>query len=205
MYFFLIFFYTAAENFPPKKPFQKRYGTNVNVELNALVCLDFVVQLFRLLRSHRRCRELFALASIARQIREVEEAREEDEVAGVHGDGELDVGRRDVAGGVTGLLKEAMRPDVDGTADDHLRQLQGCDDHRDEAGRAELQRTEGVVGVHQRVHAVVHDHEPAGRGGVLGVGEPRVHEDGDVVVPVEEDQRLFAQHDEDGVAELGKL
>lgn len=141
---------------------KKRYGTNVNVELNALVRFDFVVQLFRLLRRHRRCRELFAFAGIARQIREVEEAREENEVAGVHGDGEFDVGRRDVAGGMSGLLEESMRPDVDGTADHHLRQLQGGDDHRDEAWRAEFQRTEGVVGVHQRVHAVVHDHEPAG-------------------------------------------
>jgi hypothetical protein len=172
----------------------------VNVELNALICFDFVVQLFRLLRDHRRGCELLALAGVARQIRQVEEPREEDEVAGVHGDGELDVSGRDVAGGVTGLLEETVRPDIDGTTKDHLCQLEGCDDHGDETGRAEFQRTQSVVGVHQRVHTVVHDHEPAGGGGVFGVGEPGVHEDGDVMVPVEEDQRLLAQHDEDGVA-----
>ena len=91
----------------------------------------------------------------------MEEPREEDEVACVHSDGEFDVGRGDVAGGVAGLLEETVRPDVDGTSNNHLCQLQGCDDHGDETGRAEFQGTQGVVCVHQRVHAVVHDNEPA--------------------------------------------
>ena len=51
----------------------------------------------------------------------------------------------------------------------------------------------------------VHDDEPAGGGGVLAEGVPAVDEDGDVVVPVEEDQLLLPQHDEDGVPQLGHL
>lgn len=107
-----------------------------------------------------------------------------------------------MAGGVAGLLEESVRPDVDGTADNHLRQLEGGDHHRDEARRAELERAQGIVGVHEAVDAVVHDDEPAGRRGVLRVREPRIHQHGDVVVPVQEDQRLLAQHDENGVAEF---
>lgn len=95
-----------------------------------------------------------------------------------------------------------MRPDVDGTADDHLGELQERYHHRDEAGRVELERAQRVVRVHQRVHAVIHDDEPARRGGVLGVGEPRIHQHSDVVVPVQEDQRLLTQNDEDRVAQL---
>lgn len=57
-----------------------------------LLRLDFVVQLLGLLRSHRRGCELLALACVARQVGEVEEAGEEDEVTSVHGDGELDIG-----------------------------------------------------------------------------------------------------------------
>lgn len=49
---------------------------------------------------------------------------------------------------------------------------------------------------------VVHDDEPARRRRVLGVREPGVEEHGDVMVPVEEDQRLLTQHYEHGVAQL---
>ena len=51
----------------------------------------------------------------------------------------------------------------------------------------------------------VHDDEPPGGGGVLAEGVPAVDEDRDVVVPVEEYQLLFPQHDEDGVSQLRNL
>lgn len=91
----------------------------------------------------------------------MEEAREQDEVAGVHGDGEFDVGRRNVAGGVSGLLQESMRPDVDGTADNHLRQLESGDDHGDEAWRVEFEGAQCVVRVHKGVNTIIHHDEPA--------------------------------------------
>lgn len=55
------------------------------------------------------------------------------------------------------------------------------------------------------MHTVVHHHEPTRGGGVLGEGVPGVQQHGDVVVPVQEDERLLAQHDEHGVAQLGQL
>lgn len=155
-------------------------------------------------RGHHSCSALLALARGGREVGAVEELREEHEVAEVHGDRELDVHRGDVAA-AAGRLDERVRPHVDRTAHHHLRQLQRRDEHRDEARRVEAHRSQRVVRVHERVHAVVHGDEPARRRGVLRVAEPGVHEHGDVVVPVQEDQRLFPQHNEERVAQLGQF
>jgi len=55
------------------------------------------------------------------------------------------------------------------------------------------------------VHEVVHGHEPAARGVVVLVAVPAVDQDGGVVVPVEEDELLFAQDYEQRVHQLGQL
>lgn len=55
------------------------------------------------------------------------------------------------------------------------------------------------------VNAVVHNDEPTRRRCVLGEGVPGVEQDGDVVVPVKEDQRLLTKYDEDRVTELGEF
>lgn len=142
--------------------------------------------------------------SRATQVGLVEEPREEDKVAEVHRQTVLDVDLGDVALGLA-ALEVLVGPDIDRTADDHLRQLEGCDDHGDGFRWRVSHRAKGVVGVHDGVDKVVHDDEPASGGSVLGVGEPGVEEDGDVVVPVKEDERLFPENDEDGVSELGQL
>ena len=49
---------------------------------------------------------------------------------------------------------------------------------------------------------VVHHHEPATWGSVVCVAVPHVQQDSDVMVPVQENQRLFAQNDEDSIPEL---
>ena len=51
----------------------------------------------------------------------------------------------------------------------------------------------------------VHDHKPPGWRGVLAEGVPAVDEDSDVVIPVQEYQLLFAEHDEYRVTQLGNL
>ena len=108
---------------------------------------------------------------------------------------------------------------VDEAAQDHLYELEGGDQHghtprhsqpdsssdQQPGGRYSPDGLEEVVGVHQRVHEEVHDDEPAGWSRVLAEGVPAVDEDGDVVIPVEEYQLLFPQHDEDGVSQLGDL
>lgn len=147
----------------------------------------------------------FAHAGVRREVGLVEETSKQDEVAEVHGDRQLDVHFRDVTASLAGGLQEPVRPDVDRTADDHLGQLQGGDHHGNRTGRLEVQGTQSIVRVHHRVDAVVHHDEPTGRGGVFRVREPRVHQHSDVVVPVQEDQRLFSEHDEHGIAQFGQL
>lgn len=131
-----------------------------------------------------------ALVTTGRQVRLVEEAREQDKVAGVHGDRQIDVALRDVTGGGAVRLQEAIGPHVDRTSDDHLSQLQRRDDHRDEPGRIEAGRLQSIVAVHHRVHAVVHHDEPAGRAGIFRIAEPRVDQHGDVVIPVSENNSI---------------
>lgn len=174
------------------KRFWRRWSrSNPVMKWCFLLSFDFVVELLRLLRCHRWRGELLALASIGRKVCQVEESSEKDEVASVHGDGKLDIGRWDVASSVRRLLKESVRPDIDRTSDDHLSKLEGSDHHRDETWWMEFESTKRVVSVHKGVNTVVHHNEPTGRGSVFGVREPRIHQHGDMVVPVQEDERLL--------------
>lgn len=55
------------------------------------------------------------------------------------------------------------------------------------------------------VNAVVHHDEPARGWSVLSEGEPGVQQNGDVVVPVQEDEWLLAQNYKHRVAKLWQL
>lgn len=129
-----------------------------------------------------------------------EEAGEQHEVGSVHEEGNLDIVIGNVA--LVACLFHLVRPNVDGGAHHHLEELGSGDAHGDPAWHAEFQGLEGVVAVHDTVHQVVHADEPAGSGDVVGVGVPGVQENGHVMVPVEEDEGLFPQHDEHCVSQL---
>jgi len=119
---------------------------------------------------------------------------EQDEIAEIHHTTEPDVTVRDVA--EFSFRFDMIDPDVDGTSDDHLSELHAGDDHVHPAWNVEFHGFQGVVGVHERVNGVIHDDEPSTRGWVLGVAVPGVHQGGEVMVPVQEDELLFPQHDE---------
>lgn len=55
------------------------------------------------------------------------------------------------------------------------------------------------------VHTIVHNDEPPSRRCVLSEGVPGVQQHGDVMIPVQEDQRLLAQHYEYRVTQLWQL
>lgn len=101
-----------------------------------------------------------------------------------------------------GRVEIVVRPQIDAAADDHLCELQSGDHHGDETRWVVAHGAQRVVRIHHRVHAVVHNNEPSGRRRVFGVGEPGVDQHRDVMIPVEEDQRLLAQHYEDRVAKF---
>lgn len=146
-------------------------------------------------------RALAALA--AADVRVVEEPGEQHEVTEVHGRGQGNVQVGHPARLRAARLQVSVRGVVDEAADHHLRQLAGCDHHGHGLGRPVAHRPHRVVRVHHRVHRVVHDDEPPGGRGEFVIREPAVQQHGDVMVPVKEDERLFAQHDEYGVTEFG--
>lgn len=55
------------------------------------------------------------------------------------------------------------------------------------------------------MHTVVHHNEPTRRAGVFRVAEPRVDQHRDVMIPVQKDQRLLAQHNEYRIAQFRQL
>jgi len=130
----------------------------------------------------------------------VEEAGEQHKVRKVHQQRQFDVGFAHVA--LLTVLLQLISPQVDSTSDHHLDELCRRDDHRNELGHSIAHGFQGIVRVHGRVHHVIHRDEPTGRCRVFREGVPRVDEDGGVVVPMQEDERLFAQNDEDGVAQF---
>lgn len=94
------------------------------------------------------------------------------------------------------LVHPAVHQSQDGQAHDHLHDLGSGDHHGAGAGHTQARRLRRVVGVHEGVDCVVHGHEPASTCHLVPVGEPGVEQNGDVVVPVEEDEALLPQDNE---------
>ena len=90
-------------------------------------------------------------------------------------------------------------------ANEHLGDLGDGDEHSGEGLGAHAQRLQAVVAVHEGVHGVVHGHEVKSRASHRGVGTPAKQQHGHVVVPVQEDERSLAEHDEHRVDELRHL
>lgn len=130
-----------------------------------------------------------------------EELGEEHGVREVHDEGK--VGAEDELVAVV-ALDGGGRDDVD--TDNHLGELEGCEE--DAPVGTNTAGSDGIVEVHEGVNEEVHDGEgPAGAVEVVCnlIRVPAVQGSHDMVVVVEEDQRLLAEHDEDGVTELEEL
>lgn len=94
------------------------------------------------------------------------------------------------------MLHPVVNQVVNDTAYQHLRDLGQGDEHGKLPRDSETSRSQGIVRVHQGVHAEVHGHEPTTPGNHVLVGVPGVQEHSDVVVPVQEDQLLLPQNNE---------
>lgn len=136
--------------------------------------------------------DLRFLAAARPQVRLVEEACEKHKVGEVHSDGELNVELRDTAGVSCPLRQIVVCPYINSTSYHHLSELQCCDAHGQLLGWEVSHTAKGIVRVHDTVDTVVHDDEPTRGRRVLCVGKPTVKQHSDVVVPVQEDERLLA-------------
>jgi hypothetical protein len=84
----------------------------------------------------------------------------------------------------------------------HLRDLKDGNDHGIEPLGAKLHGHQKVIAIHGSMYAVVHHNEKdSGRRG-CHVRMPAVQENSNMVVPMQEDERLFVDDNEEGVNEL---
>lgn len=153
----------------------------------------------RFLFNLNNCRRCFLL-----HVRYIEEICEQAKIAKIHQRAILYVLKRLLAVATTLRFHPICRH-VDHEAHYHLRYLDTCDELVYPTCNIKPHRTRRIVCVHKRMNSVVHHHEPAAGTSVVCVAVPHVNHDADVMVPVQEDQRLFAQHDENRVAEFVHL
>ena len=91
-------------------------------------------------------------------------------------------------------------------ADHHLQQLRTRDERGDGANHlTQTQRTHEIVEVHNGVHGVIHAGKPEPTRNERHAGVPAEYRDSEVVVPVQEDDRLLGQDKENGVDHLWNL
>lgn len=138
-------------------------------------------------------------------VRVVKELSEQHKVTEVHGRRQSDVQFGHPARLRATRLQVTIRSVVYEAPDQHLRQLACRDEHGHPGGWPIAHRPGRVIRIHHRVHRVVHNNEPPGRRRELVVREPRVQQHGDMMVPVQKDQRLFAEHDKYGVTQFGQF
>lgn len=136
-----------------------------------------------------------------RDVRLVKEMEKQQEITEIHNKRPFDVLVADLA--MPALLLDQISHYVDVYAKDHLGQLGARDRHVDPFGNLETERAEAVIRVHDGMYCVVHEDEPAARGGKVFARKPAVDEHGGVVVPVQEDELLFPQNYEQSVDQLG--
>lgn len=127
------------------------------------------------------------------QVCLVEEVGEQQQVAEVHERGPGDVVE---VGGAVSVVHPAVHQAAHRHPHNHLTDLSTGDEHGEGPRYGHAGGTSSVVAVHERVHRVVHGHEPAAASHHVFVGIPGVEQHGDVVVPVQEEQLLLPKDNE---------
>lgn len=132
-----------------------------------------------------------------------EEVAEENEVAAVHAEGEVDVGCTHIT--TLTLYHHFQGVYVDKDTGDHLKNLGSCDANWDKLGGFVAGCPDSVVTVHDSVNHVVDRAEPSTSCNGVSVAVPAVDKNSDVMIPVEEYQSLFSQHHKDCVSQFWQL
>lgn len=139
------------------------------------------------------------------EVRVVKKPGEQQQVTKVHQGRHRDIDLGHPARLRATGLQVTVRDVVDETANQHLSQLTGRDEHGYLLGHPVTHGAGRVIQVHYRVHRVVHDNEPPGGRRKLRVREPRIQQHGDVMVPVQKDERFLAHYHEYGIEQFGQL
>ena len=125
------------------------------------------------------------------------ELQEQKEVAAVHDKRRRVVFTLNQAGRIRlVVVKSSQRARH---TDDHLRDLCHRNPDRVEPLRSELHRHQEIVTIHDCMDGVVHHNKEDSRWRCRHVRMPAVQKDGDVMVPVEEDQRLLVNNNKERI------
>lgn len=142
------------------------------------------------------CLGCFDFGGGASEVGVIEEHGKQNQVAEVH-DGSpgnvIHVGR------TLHLVDPKVNQAQNSQTHHHLQDLGSCDDHGKGTRNPQPSSPSSVVRVHERMYGVVHGHEPTASCHLVLVGVPGVEEHSDVVVPVQEDETLLTEDNEDCV------
>ena len=128
------------------------------------------------------------------------ELQKEEKIASIHDKGCRVVFLFDFAFLVCAVKIESQHGDDD--TDNHLRNLETSDNHRVEPLGAEFHGHQKVIAVHASVNTVVHgDKENSWRRGG-DIRMPAIKQNRDVMVPMQEDERLLVNNDKEGIDKL---
>lgn len=128
-----------------------------------------------------------ALFALRRQVGLIKESCKQNKITKVHGNGQINIRLWYITRLRSMGLEETIGPHINGTANDHLCQLQWCYNHCYKTWWIKTCRFKGIVRIHYRMHTVIHDNEPTCRWGIFCVWEPWIDEYSNVMVPVQED------------------
>lgn len=74
--------------------------------------------------------------------------------------------------------------DADSYSQDHLEELDGCNEHGDRTGHSDLQRSQRIIGVHEGVNEGVHHNIPLLDGLIPVIHYPPGHQRRNVMIPM---------------------
>ena len=144
---------------------------------------------------------LFGFLFCLRRIPLEEELKKEQEVASIHDKGSNVVLSLDIALASIRVGHDKAQ-DCNRDSDNHLRNLRDSNVHAVEPLGFALDGHQEIVKVHDGMDSVVHDAKD-NSGGCLGdIAVPAVGQNGDVMVPVQKDERLFVNENEKCVDQL---
>lgn len=132
-----------------------------------------------------------------------EEVEEEKEVREVHNETDIESSLCHFTRSLFELLDINIGRDVD--ADQHLSQLETCDEHGQRSRHFEPDRLECIVSVHHTVDDVIHDHEVTTETERVDVTEPDKDQNSQMVEPMKEDEFLFPKNDKHRVSKFWNL
>ena len=80
-----------------------------------------------------------------------------------------------------------------------MQSLECSDNHGHDVGHSDSAGSDTIVGVHESMDSIIHDHKPSAGGGEANIRIPGEPENSNMMIPVKKDQFLFSQNNEHSI------